>query len=194
MRTLRNLLAASTIALLAAACGNSGTPVPAPSTTTAATTTAETSTSATQTPAPTGTLPADGQASTGAMLTPTNVRVGHHDGFDRVVIDLGGTGTPGWVAEWTTDPVGPGSGEPIDVSGDSVLRIRITGAGYPGDTGAEFYSGPNPVDGTGVVTEVHLAGIFEGESEVFIGVDADQPSVRITVLTEPTRLVIDIAN
>lgn len=128
------------------------------------------------------------------MLTPTDVRTGHHDGFDRVVVELGGTGTPGWIAEWTDNPSSPGSGDPIDVPGQSVLRVRITGAGYPGDTGAEFYSGPNPVQGTGVVTEVHLAGLFEGESEMFIGVEANEPNVRISVLSNPARLVIDIAN
>jgi hypothetical protein len=25
----------------------------------------------------------------------TDVRIGHHDGFDRVVLDFGGRGTPG---------------------------------------------------------------------------------------------------
>ncbi|CAM3975714.1 hypothetical protein [Smaragdicoccus niigatensis] len=143
---------------------------------------------------PTGTLPLEGKPSNGARLTVTDMRVGHHTGFDRVVFELGGQGTPGWVANWTDNPTSPGSGKPIDVKGKSILQVRITGLGYPDDTGANQYSGPNPLEGTGELTSCYVTGVYEGESEAFIGSNLDKPKVRIFTLESPARLVVDIAS
>ena len=46
----------------------------------------------------------DGGQGSGNGLGLTGVRVAHHPGFDRVVFDLGGNGTPGWRVEYTTRP------------------------------------------------------------------------------------------
>jgi hypothetical protein len=40
--------------------------------------------------------PDTAQASTDAAVTVSDIRIGGHDGFDRVVFEVGGTGTPGW--------------------------------------------------------------------------------------------------
>ncbi|MBD0023854.1 hypothetical protein GII33_14210 [Gordonia pseudamarae] len=144
--------------------------------------------------APTGTVPTTHRASDGAALSVTGIRVGHHDGFDRVVFDLGGSGTPGWRVDYTDEPTRPGSGAPITVRGRSVLQVVLIGLGYPMDTGVDEYTGPNPVDGVHTVEQVHLTGVFEGEAVGFIGVDADKPAVRVTSLTNPTRLVVDLAH
>ncbi|MCE5291061.1 MAG: hypothetical protein LLG14_17755 [Nocardiaceae bacterium] len=152
-----------------------------------------TTTTANETP-PTDTLPLKGQPSQGAKLTVTDMRVGHHTGFDRVVFELGGQGTPGWVANWTANPTSPGSGKPIDVKGKSILQVRITGLGYPDDTGANQYTGENPLQGTGELTSCYVTGVFEGESEAFIGSNLDKPKVRIFTLQSPSRLVVDIAS
>ena len=145
-------------------------------------------------PAPvTGQLPVSRDASSGARLTVTDVRVGRHDGFDRVVFEFGGVGTPGWRIDFTTDPRQDGSGNPVAVPGASIVAVTITGVGYPGDTGVPAYSGPDPVPGVGNVTQVNLAGVFEGQQLAFIGVDADRPAVQVSALSGPTRLVIDIA-
>lgn len=149
---------------------------------------------ATAEPAPTGAVPVSHPASGGARLSVTGVRVGHHDAFDRVVFDLGGKGSPGWRVDYTDAPAQPGSGKPITVSGDSVLQVVLTGLGYPMDTGVEEYSGPNPITGVHNVPQVHLTGVFEGEAVGFIGVNADKPAIRVTTLTNPTRLVVDIAH
>lgn len=143
---------------------------------------------------PTGTVPVEGQPSSGARLTVTDMRIGHHTGFDRVVFELGGQGTPGWAANWTDNPTSPGSGKPIDVKGKSILQVRITGLGYPDDTGANQYSGQNPLQGTGELTSCYVTGVYEGESEAFIGSTLDKPKVRIFTLQSPSRLVVDIAS
>ncbi|WP_290849771.1 hypothetical protein [Gordonia sp. (in: high G+C Gram-positive bacteria)] len=142
----------------------------------------------------TGTVPVTRNPSDGAQLTITDIRVGSHDGFDRVVFEFAGSGTPGWHADYTDDPAQPGSGFPIDVPGHSVLAVFISGLQMPTESPHPSYTGPNPVPGTGVITEVSDAGWFEGQSDTFIGLTADRPAVDISVLSGPTRLVIDVAH
>lgn len=146
---------------------------------------------ATATAVPTGTLPAEQAASDGARLAVAGVRVGQHEGFDRVVFDLAGTGTPGWTVRFTEDPRRDGSGEPVAIDGKRVIQVTITGVGYPADTGVEPFVGD--VEGEGGVTQVDVAGPFEGQAVAFIGSEAENPGVRISTLSSPTRLVVDIA-
>ncbi len=146
----------------------------------------------TRTAAPTGTLPTEQAPSHDAQLSVTGVRIGQHDGFDRVVFDLAGTGTPGWLVRFTDDPRRDGSGEPVEIDGRRVIEVIITGIGYPGDTGAAPFIGV--VDGQGGITAVDVAGPFEGQAVAFIGSAAENPGVRVSALSTPTRLVVDIAH
>jgi hypothetical protein len=87
-----------------------------------------------------------------------------------------------------------GSGEPVDVAGDAVLQVTLTGAGYPYDTGVEEFSG-GPVTGadTEVVTEVVFDATFEGTSVAFVGT-AERSPFRVYLLQNPTRVVVDVAD
>lgn len=129
-----------------------------------------------------------------AALTVTDVRVGHHDGFDRVVFELGGTGTPGWRVEYVDQPTDDGKGDVVAVDGDAYLQVMISGSGYPMDTGVEEYAGPNPVRAgdDGEVEEVLLRGVFEGYTQAFVGVDDEQRPFRVFSLEDPTRVVVDV--
>ena len=40
-----------------------------------------------------------------AHLAVAGVRVGNHEGFDRVVVDLTGDGDPGWFVDYTATPM-----------------------------------------------------------------------------------------
>ena len=53
---------------------------------------------------------------------------------------------------------------PVDVAGDAVLQVTLTGAGYPYDTGVEEFSSSGPLSAadTEVVTEVVCDATFEG--------------------------------
>ncbi|ONM50771.1 hypothetical protein B0T44_09110 [Nocardia donostiensis] len=130
-----------------------------------------------------------------ARLTVTGIRIGHHDGFDRVVYDLGGTGTPGWIVEYTDVAYQDGSGAPIEVAGQSILEVRITGSAYPFDSGVEEYAGPDPVVNPSApgIAGVYRSLVFEGVTQSFIGVNADHPAFSVSTQSDPTRLVIDIA-
>ncbi|QDW62846.1 hypothetical protein [Oerskovia sp. KBS0722] len=145
-------------------------------------------------PFPANTEPDTSDPSAGAALTVTDIRVGRHDGFDRVVFELGGTGTPGWRVEYVPEAIDDASGNPYDVAGDGTLQVMISGSGYPTDTGVATYSGPNPlrVAETDEVEEVALRGVFEGYTQAFIGTDdADNP-FRVYALTDPTRVVVEV--
>ncbi len=144
-------------------------------------------------------LPADvepdtAEASADARVTVSDIRVGAHDGFDRVVLEVGGTGTPGWDVRYVDAATAQGSGNPVDVAGDAVLQITLTGAGYPYDTGVEEYAGgPLTSADTTVLTEVVWGATYEGTSLAFVGTTGQYP-FRVYGLTGPTRVVVDIAH
>jgi hypothetical protein len=212
----RPLLALTAVAALAlvAACGGtgdaSGDDAGTPTRTTAPTTAAPSPTpTPTATPSTDGTdaeadaaappFPADTAVDTAepagdAALTVTDVRVGHHDGFDRVVLELAGTGTPGWRVEYVDAAVEDPTGETVDVAGDSVLQVVVTGAAYPYVTGATEFPLRQPVTaaGTTVVGEAVLLGTFEAQSQALVGVTGAPAPFRAYLLENPTRVVVDV--
>jgi len=208
-------VAAGLLALALAACGTGGgtddspSPTDSPSSDSPSPTDTTTDTSS-PTPTDDGTTPTDDATeaplpfpantdpdtedpSAGAALTVTDIRIGHHDGFDRVVFELGGTGTPGWRVEYVDQPIDDGSGNVATVDGDAYLQVMISGSGYPMDTGVEEYTEPNPVRADdGEIEEVLLRGVFEGYTQAFVGVDDERRPFRVFSLENPTRVVVDV--
>ncbi|WP_280338781.1 AMIN-like domain-containing (lipo)protein [Nocardia neocaledoniensis] len=191
---MRNALVFGLVAIAAltlSGCGSDGAPAATPP----PTSTTSTFTDATGA-APRDNTPKSGDASAGAALTVTDIRLGHHEGFDRVVFTLGGTGTPGWQVEYTGSAVQDGSGKPVEVDGNSILEVRILGSAYPFDSTVPPYAGPDPVTDPSVpgITGVYKALVYEGSTQSFIGVTAAEPAFAVSTLSNPTRLVVDIAN
>ncbi|SNR81793.1 hypothetical protein SAMN04488107_0023 [Geodermatophilus saharensis] len=146
-------------------------------------------------PFPAGTSPDTAEASADARVTVTDVRTSRHDGFDRVVLEVGGTGTPGWDVRYVDAAASQGSGEPVEVAGAAVLQVTVTGAGYPFDTGVEEFAGPDPLPGQGTanVTEVVFDATFEGTTVAFVGTRAEAP-FRVYLLQDPARVVVEVAD
>ena len=144
---------------------------------------------------PTDADPERGDPSRGAGLTVTDIRIGAQSGFDRIVYDLGGAGSPGWLVRYTDAATQDGSGKVVDVAGRSILEVQITGSAYPFDSGVTPYEGPDPVVDPSVPTiaGVYRTLVFEGTTQSFIGIEADRPAFSVRALSDPTRLVIDIA-
>ncbi|WP_198597920.1 AMIN-like domain-containing (lipo)protein [Blastococcus atacamensis] len=144
---------------------------------------------------PGDTQPDTGTASDDALLTVSTVRVAAQDGFDQVVFELGGTGTPGWDVRYVEEAIEPGRGEPVELEGDAVLQVGITGVGYPYDTGIEEFSSAGTVTatGTGSVTEVDFLATFEGTTTAFIGTRSQAP-FRVHLLQDPQRVVVEVAH
>lgn len=128
-----------------------------------------------------------------AGLTVTDVRLAGHDGFDRVVLDVGGQGTPGWEVQYVDGATSEGTGAPVDLAGPAYLRVVLTGVTYPYESGlAERPRGAVPTAGTDAVTGVWYDGTFEGQALAYIGTTGEQP-FRVYALGDPTRVVVEVA-
>ena len=139
--------------------------------------------------------PDTAESSAGSLVGVTDVRLGRHEGFDRVVFEVGGEGVPGWDVRYVDAATSQGSGADVAVDGEAVLQVTLTGTGYPGDTGVEEWAGPDPLRAgdTEVVTEVVWDGTFEGTSVAFVGTTARTP-FRVYLLEEPARVVLEVAD
>lgn len=147
--------------------------------------------SAREQPFPANTARDDAQPS-GGQLTLTDVRVGTHEGYDRVTFEFTGDGEPGWVVEYTDDPRRQGSGAAVDVAGDAVLNALMSSVAYP--TG-EAYDGPERIGPPRlqVIDEVVMGATFEGYLGAFIGV-TDEVPFRARRFSDPPRVVIDVVH
>ncbi|MDK8762438.1 hypothetical protein QP922_01180 [Corynebacterium sp. MSK218] len=126
-------------------------------------------------------------------LVVTDVRVGKHDGFDRVVFEFTGNGSPGWFIDYADSPAQQGSGNPISYEGATALNVSIDGTAYPFQLDMEDPNIGTVKGAGGMVTQVVNAGTFEARSQFVIGLAGRHP-YSVQVLKAPTRLVIDIQN
>jgi hypothetical protein len=146
-------------------------------------------------PFPANTEPDTGEASADSFVTVTEIRTGLHDGFDRVVFEVDGTGAPGWDVRYVEEAASQGSGMAIPVEGEAILQVTITGVGMPTETGIEEYDGSAPLPGAGteVVTEVVWDSTFEGTSVAFVGLTEETP-FRVYLLEDPARVVLEVVH
>lgn len=174
------------------------TTVPGSETTAATPTTASATTAvATTNPACTPTGDTDPKASADPLLMSSlvgvDIRTGTHPCFERVVIELGGSGGfPGWAVEYVDDPVRLGeSDEFVEIAGAATLFVRM-GMWMPSMEG-DGYAGPIQVFPGNVphILELRETENFEGMCIWSIGVQAEYP-FTVDVLHAPERLVIDI--
>jgi len=190
-------------ALTTAACGADDEPGAAPSTSTSTSTSTTVATPSeapsdagtpTEAPAPVP-FPADtaedrSDSSAGAALTVTGVTTGQHDGYDRVVFELAGTGTPGWIAAYVDQAVDDPQDDVLDLAGDAVLQVVLTGLQMP--EGAAPQPAPLLTPDYAVLREVNLRGWFEGQQSAFLGLTEGGHPFRVFALTDPTRVVVDV--
>lgn len=186
---------------LSSGATSSSTAVPTRSPTASATATAGATATATASapadeaaggPAFPGDLVEQTSSSSGNGLSVTDVRVGRHGDYDRVVFQLGGTGTVGWRVTYSDDPRTEGEGKPVTLDGDATLTVTVLGLGYPQDTGQTEYAGPRLLSPQlPEVRQVQVSGVFEGQSTQFVGVTTKRP-FRVFRLDSPQRLVLDV--
>lgn len=131
----------------------------------------------------------------------TNVRSGQHACFDRLVIDLGGSHSrAGYQVKYVTNVYAEGTGKVVPLRGGADLQI-IAKAPTHNTAGHSTYTPANPRELTNVAgyrtfRQVAMAGSFEGQTTIGLGVRARLP-FRVTTLAGPangTRLVIDVAH
>lgn len=121
-----------------------------------------------------------------------DVRVGTHDGYDRLVFEFV-QGTPELALGRAEPPfTEDGSGAPIEVEGESFVGLVMRGGTKQTDSGESSYDGPTEFD-TGFPMLVHAieGGDFERQSTWYLGL-AENACVRVLLLDQPPRLVIDL--
>lgn len=115
-------------------------------------------------------------------------------GSDRVTLTLsGGDGLVGWRVRYVDEAIEHGSGAPIDVAGDTILEVTLTGMALPPDLAEATWAGRRlDVAGAGV-TEVVDRGVYEGQQQIFIGTTGQHP-FSVARHLGPQRVVIDVAH
>ena len=196
-----SLVAIVLAGLVVAACSSpSSTPSADGSSSAAPTTSPAASGGATEEPIPTdelGDFTCDlplHEDATVAHANITDVRTGTHDGYDRVVFEFA-DGLPEASLERAEPPfTQDASGLPIEVQGESFLRLILRGGTKQTLEGTTSYDGPTEFE-TGYPALVHLieGGDFEAQSTWYFGLAAES-CVRVLTLTDDgtARLVIDI--
>ena len=121
----------------------------------------------------------------------TDVRVGQHRTFDRFVIEFNTARLPRYRLTPKSDTTFTleGSGHPVTLLGNAGLKVAVHFA-----TGTGTYTGPTDFRPRfPQLKEARQLGDFEGYVTWGIGL-GHQSCKRVFTLTNPTRLVIDVAH
>jgi hypothetical protein len=138
-------------------------------------------------------------APTSSSAPITNVRSGRHTCFDRLVVDARGP-VSGYRVAYADQVTQPGSGATVPLRGGARISVTVLAPAYDAAGRATY----TPADRAGLVDvagystfrQVALAGSFEGQTTLGLGVRARLP-VRVSVLPGPgagSRVVIDVAH
>ena len=148
--------------------------------------------------------PAGGQSATSFTLEDTHlqnpghpelqiedVRAGSHEGVDRVVVELSGTGTPNVLAGYTADPRQQASGLPLVPAGNAYFELIIQGVPWSmGLSDADLAKADPTGVAAGGIQEIADGGIFEADAQYIVGLNAQRP-YNLYLLKNPTRVVVD---
>lgn len=131
----------------------------------------------------------------GDQATLRKVRVGRHDGFDRVVFEFDG-GQPGYSVRYTPVARTDGAGAPIPTLGTVALEVYVQAVSVDLETDGF----PLTFQPTGPITpryptlrQVRYGGFFEGGTTFAVGLTG-RSGFRVLELTGPPRLAIDVAH
>jgi hypothetical protein len=127
------------------------------------------------------------------IQTVTDVRVGEHEGYDRIVFEFEDA-IPGYQVEYKVPPATQGgSGANVDVEGEALLTVDLRTAQAHDDAGEATIDADEIAAGLSMIEEAKQISDFEGVVEWAVGVSGEQP-YRVLELDGPPRLVIDIAH
>ena len=136
-------------------------------------------------------LPIHG-AATARRAQITDLRVGTHGTYDRIVFAFG-AGIPEYVIEKAVRPLTQDpSGRAIQVQGSSFLGIVLHGGTVQLPEGGKSYGGSTSyTPHFAKLVDLQSAGDFEAVASWYAGMNGDA-CVRVFTLKAPDRLVIDL--
>jgi hypothetical protein len=135
-------------------------------------------------------------------------RVGKHDCYDRLVLDVNGSADVGYAVRYVPVVTVDGSGKPLPVAGKAALQVVVhapplgldNGGHQPGrlfaNTGDHLYTADQLARWQSL-RAVRFAGFFEGRSTLAVGVRERLPfrvSSQLDRANQVRRVVIDIAH
>jgi hypothetical protein len=130
-----------------------------------------------------------------APLLLGDVRIGGHEGYDRVVFEyLRFSATPELRVRVDEGPyLHDPSGLPLEVDGSLVYLLNINGATKYDQEAAELtYTGPTDFhSGLTQIVQLVESGDFEATNNWYLGVNG-ATCLRAFALLDPSRLVIDV--
>ncbi len=150
-----------------------------------------------------GSLPKSSMQSTFSPIV--NARVGRHECFDRLVIDLATQPAAGYYASYVDGYYNQDTGERVPVAGGAIIKIHALAPAhdlYGNPTvpwrWAEHIVTPEQFTAGGFRTfrDLVFGGTYEGETDFVLGVRARLP-FRVFTLAGPgegSRLVVDVAH
>lgn len=141
-------------------------------------------------PADTSTDEGDG---VGDPVVVTDIDTGHHQTYDRIVLETDGGGQAGWRVGYVDEAVAQGSGQPIALAGDAVLQIDLTNTLLPTETDLDVDAPGTRLDGVHTIREILYGTTFEGTTRIVVGLDAETP-FRVFALEDPARVVVDVVH
>jgi hypothetical protein len=119
------------------------------------------------------------------------MRVGKHDGFDRVVFEMNGT-LPKWYVTYEKPPFETYGDQYIKLRGKAFIHVSLYMVGYSDEdrkANEKLERRQNKMNWP-MIREVKTSSFFEGEIEYLIGLKKRTP-FRVLALSNPTRLVVD---
>ena len=134
----------------------------------------------------------DIQLSAGSLATLRSVRESEHEGFDRIVFDVGQRSMPNYHVEYVDSPQHEcGSGKEVRLKGQAWLAVKLQPVQAHDDAGEATVRERSRQPGMANLLELRLICDFEGQVEWVAGV-ARPNGYRVMMLQQPTRLVVDI--
>jgi hypothetical protein len=124
-----------------------------------------------------------------------HVRVGRHPGYDRIVYQFAGP-IPSYQVRPVTSLAEDASGAPVWPGSPNLLQLRLEPAQAHTD------DGETPLTATELQTfanlpmlrQYRLLGDFEGVVTYGLRLARQRPNLHVTELSDPNRLVIDLAH
>ena len=128
-----------------------------------------------------------------AVATLSDVRVGAHTGYERLVFEFAET-VPGYHIEYIDRPVRDcGTGNVIELAGDGWLEVRLYPANLHDATGKPTFAQRHIQPRLPILLEAKRTCSFEAVV-TWVVATASPNRYRVVELTAPPRLVIDLAS
>lgn len=130
---------------------------------------------------------------TGSVIV-TELRSGLHPeqgGWERIVFEYAGADQPPATIQYVSKASQCGSGQPVSTTGSDILEVAITHAQAHDNAGKVTLPPTLPSPGGTAITGGVQSCDFEGHVTWDFGMNGKH-NFKVTTLTNPTRLVIDV--